>query len=46
MATVIVGIVVVGIVAAIIRKMVKDKKAGKSVICGGGCKDCGGHCNH
>jgi hypothetical protein len=44
MGTVIVGAVVLGIVALIIRKMVHDKKSGKSLQCGGDCKNCGGHC--
>lgn len=45
MGTIIVGAVVVGVVALIIRKMIKDKKAGKSLQCGGECKNCGGHCH-
>lgn len=45
-ATIVVGLGLVAMVAAIIRKLIKDKKAGKSVICGGDCKGCGGHCNH
>ena len=35
MGTVIVGVVVVGVVGLIVRSMVKDKKAGKSLQCGG-----------
>jgi len=38
MGTVIVGAVVVAVVALIIRSMVKDKKAGKSLQCGVNCK--------
>ena len=38
MGTVIVGVVVVGVVGLIVRSMVKDKKAGKSLQCGGDCK--------
>ena len=45
MGTVIVGAVVVGVVALIVRSMAKDKKAGKSLQCGGDCKHCGGHCH-
>ncbi|HCO87211.1 FeoB-associated Cys-rich membrane protein [Anthropogastromicrobium aceti] len=45
MGTVIVGVVVVGVVGLIVRSMVKDKKAGKSLQCGGDCKHCGGHCH-
>ena len=37
MGTVIVGVVVVGVVGLIVRSMVKDKKAGKSLQCGGHC---------
>lgn len=45
MGTVVVGVVVVGVVGLIVRSMVKDKKAGKSLQCGGDCKHCGGHCH-
>ncbi|MDO5521857.1 MAG: FeoB-associated Cys-rich membrane protein [bacterium] len=45
MGTVIVGVIVVAIVAAIIIKMVKDKKQGKSLQCGCDCKHCNGHCH-
>ena len=45
MGTVIVGVVVAGVVGLIVRSMVKDKKAGKSLQCGGDCKHCGGHCH-
>lgn len=45
MGTVIVGAVVLGIVALAVRSMVRDKKAGKSLQCGGDCKHCGGHCH-
>lgn len=44
MGTIIVLIVLAIIVALIIRSMVKDKKAGKSLQCGGDCSKCGGHC--
>ncbi len=46
MGTVIVGAVIVGIVALIIRGMIRDKRNGKSIHCGGDCKHCGGHCGH
>ena len=39
MATVIISLVLLAIVAGIITKMVKDKKAGKSS-CGCGCSNC------
>ena len=45
MGTVIVGTVVVAVVALIIRSMVKDKKAGKSLQCGVNWKHCDGHCH-
>ena len=45
MGTVIVGAVVVAVVALIIRSMVKDKKAGKSLQWGVNCKHCDGHCH-
>ena len=45
MGTVIVGAVVVAVVALIIRSMVKDKKAGKSLQCGVNCKHRDGHCH-
>ena len=46
MATVIVGVVLLGVVALIVRGMIKDKKKGKSIQCGGDCSHCGGHCSH
>ena len=46
MGTVVVGAVLVGVVALIVRSMVKDKKKGKSLQCGGDCAHCGGHCSH
>lgn len=45
MGTVIVALILLAIVALIVRGMVKDKKAGKSIQCGGDCKNCGGHCH-
>lgn len=45
MGTIIVLIVLAIIVALIIRSMVKDKKAGKSLQCGGDCSKCGRHCH-
>lgn len=46
MGTVVVGAVLVGVVALIVRSMVKDKKNGKSLQCGCDCAHCGGHCSH
>ena len=45
MGTAITGVVVLAIVVLIIRSMVKDKRHGKSIQCGGDCKHCGGHCH-
>lgn len=45
MGTIIVGVVLAGVVALVIRKMAKDKKSGKSIQCGGDCKHCGGGCH-
>lgn len=42
MGTAVVLVVVVGIVGLAVRSMVKDKKAGKSIQCGGDCGHCGG----
>ena len=45
MGTVVVGIIVAGVVALAVRSMVRDKKNGKSLQCGGDCGKCGGHCH-
>jgi hypothetical protein len=45
MGTVIVGAVVLGIVVLAVKSMIRDKKAGKSIQCGGDCKHCGGSCH-
>lgn len=46
MGTWIIGGILLFIVVMMIRKMVKDKKKGKSVCsCGGDCSHCGGHCH-
>ena len=44
--TVFVGIILLLIVGLIIYSMIRDKKNGKSIQCGGDCKYCGGHCSH
>ena len=44
MGTIIVLAVVAGAVALAVRSMVRDKKAGKSIGCGGDCSRCGGGC--
>ncbi len=45
MGTVIVLAIVAAAVAFALRSMIKDKKAGKSLHCGGDCKHCGGGCH-
>lgn len=45
MGTIVAGAVVLGMVALAVRSMVKDKKNGKSLQCGGDCNQCGGHCS-
>lgn len=45
MGTIIVGAVLLLIVGLAVRSMVRDKKSGKSLQCGGDCKNCGGHCH-
>ena len=42
MGTVLVLLGLAAIVALIIRSMIKDKKAGKSLQCGGDCSKCKG----
>ena len=46
MGTIVVLVILVGVVALIVRKMINDKKNGKSIQCGGDCIHCGGHCGH
>lgn len=45
MGTAVVLVILAGVVGIIIRSMVKDKKAGKSLQCGHDCKHCSGHCH-
>jgi sugar phosphate permease len=45
MGTIFVAALVAVIVGLIIYSMVRDKKNGKSIQCGGDCKHCGGHCH-
>lgn len=40
-----VGGVLLLLVGFVIFKMYRDKKAGKSIICGGDCSSCGGSCH-
>ena len=46
MGTVIVGLALATVVGLVIRSMVKDKKAGKSLQRGCDSEHCGGHCSH
>lgn len=42
-----VGLVILGIlVGTAVYSIARDKKAGKSIQCGGDCRHCGGHCCH
>lgn len=45
MGTIIVGAVVALALGLAVRSMIRDKKNGKSLHCGGDCKNCGGHCH-
>lgn len=45
MGTFVVLAVLVAIVALVIRGMIRDKKAGKSLSCGGDCSCCPGMCH-
>lgn len=45
MGTVIVSVALAGVVCLSIRSMIRDKKNGKSIQCGGDCSHCGGHCH-
>ena len=45
MGTVVVGIIVAGVVALAVRSMVRDKKNGKSIQCGGDCNHRRPHCH-
>ena len=46
MGTVVVLAILARVDALNVRKMIKDKKNGKSIQCGGDCSHCGGHCGH
>lgn len=45
MGTVLTLMVLAGVMTLIVRKMIRDKKNGKSLSCGGDCKHCNGHCH-
>lgn len=44
MSTFLVSAALVLLVGLVIRSMIKDKRNGKSLQCGGDCSKCGGHC--
>ncbi len=44
MGTLIVGLALAAVIALAVRSMIKDKKNGKSLQCGGDCSHCSGHC--
>ncbi len=46
MGTIVVLAALAGIVVLVIRSMIRDKKRGKSLQCGGDCSHCGGHCGN
>ena len=46
MGTIVVLAALAGIVVLVIRSMIRDKKQGKSLQCGGDCSHCGGHCGN
>lgn len=46
MGTIVVLATLAGIVVLVIRSMIRDKKRGKSLQCGGDCSHCGGHCGN
>lgn len=45
MSTVITGVIVLALVVLAVRNIIKSKKSGKSIQCGGDCSQCGGHCH-
>jgi hypothetical protein len=45
MGTIVVAVVLLLIVGLAVRSMVRDKKNGISLQCGGNCKNCEGHCS-
>lgn len=45
MATLIVCAAIAGLAVLAARKMMRDKKNGKSLSCGGDCSHCKGHCS-
>ena len=46
MGTFITAVGLIAIISLIVRSMIHDKKNGKSLQCGIGCKNCGGRCHN
>lgn len=44
LGTSIAGVILLGVVGLAVSSMIRDKRNGKSLQCGGDCKKCGGHC--
>ena len=40
------NIIVIAIVLLVVFLIIKDKKAGKSAVCGGDCSKCHANCSH
>ena len=45
MGTILVLIILSTVIYFAVKSMVKTKKSGKSIQCGGDCRNCGGHCH-
>ena len=45
MGTIVTTAVLAGIVALIVRGMIRERKKGRSLQCGCDCKHCSGHCD-
>lgn len=45
MGTFLVSMILLGIIGLAVKSMMRDKRNGKSLQCGGDCKHCGGHCH-
>ncbi|MGN0159786.1 MAG: FeoB-associated Cys-rich membrane protein [Lachnospiraceae bacterium] len=45
MGTAVTLVIVLGLVCLAVRSMIKDKKNGKSIQCGGNCAECSKHCH-
>lgn len=46
MGTFVIAVILLGVIALIIRSMIRDKRNGKSLQCGVDCRKCGGHCHN